>query len=923
MAKWWRKKLPFGLYYMGPVFVVTPKSHGLNPNANIFQSKSPPGQWMEAEAPLVSPTHSEGYNHMNGDISTSAAETMPPTAKTDYQSINGANVNDLKIETLPASTSIQNTVLMTTSFTHVNVHSPSFIDDGGNHSNSSNYEGSNNVPEDQLKQMLKEQLEYYFSRDNLASDSYLVSQMDADQYVPIVTIASFNMVKKLTSDLDLIINVLRESSNVQVDERGEKVRPLHKRCIVILREIPESTPIESVKALFSGVNCPPFVSCEFAHNNSWYVTFDSDEDAQRAYRYLREDIQNFLGKPIMARIKAKPLLTRSFAPKNGVTPRMQPINAVAAQQPPTPTQYEMTSQAQPTPPQPPQPQPAQFSQQPRFTQPVPNVQYVSQHQQSFSFFPPATSAVIAASWPTSPPAYYDPGMVFAVNGYQPQGTFKPLTTSRHGYQNIRNRNPSKPQHRNHMSERSNHIERHHSSSSTSSTHERHNLPNGTHRSSPRAHDSTQNHNNTTSNAYGRHKESSYNNNYSQSPNHTPSDSQSTTQSNSSSSSYNRNNDRDSRHNDSYSKDQMLQKRNTSYKVPRRRKEDEVPSRNVRQSSGNSSSNNSMNNQNTKEVKQMPAVDTPKFELESNSFPPLPGSTNSATTGDIWESKMSDVVKGTAKPSTPATPTTRETKTPSSSTQTTAPSTTTPPSSNDLNITTTCSVNTATQSTLTSSTSTVNTTVPAVTTTIQTSPSVTTPPSSPKKVTPASKVSSSSGSSNISNSPKDSVSHSSNSKSESVRSLTPPPAVSSTTTSSGTDGSSNSLKLEEKVKAANAAQSGPSKMSYASVLRGAGNGFENKKDGPSLEAIEDNSDNEKSKTVKESSGEVTQALMEQSQVPKSQTAKPVSNNKDNNRRDEPKDQRQSASRRAKENRERRDRVDREQRVRKEPPRSPNK
>lgn len=31
---------------------------------------------------------------------------------------------------------------------------------------------------------------------------------------------------------------------VQVDETGEKVRPNHKRCIIILREIPETTPIE-------------------------------------------------------------------------------------------------------------------------------------------------------------------------------------------------------------------------------------------------------------------------------------------------------------------------------------------------------------------------------------------------------------------------------------------------------------------------------------------------------------------------------------------------------------------------------------------------------------------------------------------------------------------------------------------------------
>ena len=48
-----------------------------------------------------------------------------------------------------------------------------------------------------------------------------------------------------------------ESGNVQVDEKGEKVRPLHKRCVVILREIPESTPVEvnffKLSLLFRGV----------------------------------------------------------------------------------------------------------------------------------------------------------------------------------------------------------------------------------------------------------------------------------------------------------------------------------------------------------------------------------------------------------------------------------------------------------------------------------------------------------------------------------------------------------------------------------------------------------------------------------------------------------------------------------------------
>lgn len=40
-------------------------------------------------------------------------------------------------------------------------------------------------------------------------DTYLQSQMDADNYVPIVLIANFKLVKRLTHDLQLIIDVLK------------------------------------------------------------------------------------------------------------------------------------------------------------------------------------------------------------------------------------------------------------------------------------------------------------------------------------------------------------------------------------------------------------------------------------------------------------------------------------------------------------------------------------------------------------------------------------------------------------------------------------------------------------------------------------------------------------------------------------------
>lgn len=275
--------------------MVTTKGAGLNPNAKVWQEipadQSNIPEWTD-DAPWLL-TYPSSTEMTDGSSSLTSSEGKGfdwelPDSAADYASIpvDGTEQTDLSYLVLD----------------------PQFepAADG-------------NVPSEQpvsgegVREALQKRLEFCFSRENLSKDLYLMSQMDSDNFVPIWAVACMEDIKALTADVDLIVDVLRASPMVQVDESGKKVRPNHSRCIIILREVPETTPVEEVEALFKGDNCPKVLSAEFAHNSNWYITFQSDMDAQQAFRYLREEVKTFQGKPIMARIKA----INTFFGKNG------------------------------------------------------------------------------------------------------------------------------------------------------------------------------------------------------------------------------------------------------------------------------------------------------------------------------------------------------------------------------------------------------------------------------------------------------------------------------------------------------------------------------------------------------------------------------------------------------------------------------
>ncbi|KAK7271688.1 hypothetical protein RJT34_27788 [Clitoria ternatea] len=77
-------------------------------------------------------------------------------------------------------------------------------------------------PDPQLLSMIANQIDYYFSNQNLVKDTFLRQNMDDQGWVPIKLIAGFNKVMHLTDNIQLILDAVRTSSVVEV--QGDKIR---------------------------------------------------------------------------------------------------------------------------------------------------------------------------------------------------------------------------------------------------------------------------------------------------------------------------------------------------------------------------------------------------------------------------------------------------------------------------------------------------------------------------------------------------------------------------------------------------------------------------------------------------------------------------------------------------------------------------
>lgn len=171
-----------------------------------------------------------------------------------------------------------------------------------------------------LQEALRAQLEFYFSKSNLATDGYLLSQMNShpNKSVPVDVICGFRKIKSLTEDKAQVIAAMKKCTNLQLDESADSVRSTikHERTTLILRDIAPDADAKALRAVFEERDASPakghLVSLTADLNDTWFVTFDSEAACMDTCMDIQSNAFTdkaymFQGKPVAARVKNESL----------------------------------------------------------------------------------------------------------------------------------------------------------------------------------------------------------------------------------------------------------------------------------------------------------------------------------------------------------------------------------------------------------------------------------------------------------------------------------------------------------------------------------------------------------------------------------------------------------------------------------------
>uniref|UniRef100_A0A0K0F5T4 La-related protein 1 (inferred by orthology to a D. melanogaster protein) n=1 Tax=Strongyloides venezuelensis TaxID=75913 RepID=A0A0K0F5T4_STRVS len=156
---------------------------------------------------------------LNGNKSKLA--NIPPGPESATSPLNNATISHTPTALMSPGFAVQGAPAVSGFIPHGNSFSPqvfpqiSFQVQNG---------GGTNLTRNEIKNLIRKQIEYYFSVENLLKDFYLRRKMRPDGYLELSLIAHFPRVSSISQDMDLIIEALLESTKVNLSPDRKYIR---------------------------------------------------------------------------------------------------------------------------------------------------------------------------------------------------------------------------------------------------------------------------------------------------------------------------------------------------------------------------------------------------------------------------------------------------------------------------------------------------------------------------------------------------------------------------------------------------------------------------------------------------------------------------------------------------------------------------
>ncbi|KAG9395497.1 La domain [Carpediemonas membranifera] len=133
------------------------------------------------------------------------------------------------------------------------------------------------ISEDECMEMLVKQISFYFSRQNLVKDTFMLSKMTTNMQLPTDVVFNFHKIQAITNDFDLFITALKKSGLFVTEDRvlvSPKVEH-SKKDVVLMKQLPSSSTETDVLALFDETK-PELAQID---PTTWTATFPTEKQA--------------------------------------------------------------------------------------------------------------------------------------------------------------------------------------------------------------------------------------------------------------------------------------------------------------------------------------------------------------------------------------------------------------------------------------------------------------------------------------------------------------------------------------------------------------------------------------------------------------------------------------------------------------------